>query len=286
MIESREISKKKSLLKAIAALGFCFVAPFSAFAETANQSSNSLSHQVNDAKVKKSIVIGNDGVGRVNNAIEANLTPVDFPDSSFENEPNIEIGSLAPQGTRTYSRDEIYQLIATESRKIGVDPQFTYIIAEIESGFRQFVVSEKGAVGVMQLMPATAAELGVVNSYDAAQNIRGGVSYLKKLLAEFGNPLMAAAAYHSGPQAARDANGIPKGPRTAKYMVRILNDYYRIADSNFKPSSTTNVKSVSSVKKRPLKRQTTKAATSRVSAKPVQDGNPESWDAGFVLHLE
>lgn len=292
MYESRQISKKKIQAKRLVALAFCAVAPFSASAQTAIQPSKALPKNATVAKIQPTFVIRQDGIARNRNDLEASLEDVDFPDSNINpkrfGDPVITVPKISgvPDGTRTYSQEEIYGLIATESQKIGVDPQFTYIIADIESRFRQFAVSETGAIGVMQLMPGTAADLGIVNSYDAAQNIRGGVSYLKQLLNEFGNPIMAAAAYHSGPQAARDANGIPKGPRTAKYIVRILNDYYGIANSNFNPSSAGSVKTAKSVKNRPAKRQAAAAVKPRASAKPVQEGKPEAWDAGFVLHLE
>lgn len=286
MLESSEISKKKNRAKAIVALAFCLAPPFSAEAQTSNQLSKSDLKQVNDAQLAATIVINESGATGEKGVEQLLKETVEFPDNSFSNTNSNSTNPLVPEGTRSYSKDEIYRLIATESEKIGVDPQFVYIIADIESGFDQYAISEVGAVGVMQLMPATAAELGVINSYDAAQNIRGGISYLNQLLHEFGNPLMAAAAYHSGPQTVRDANGIPKGTRTAKYMVRILNDYYRIAESNFNPSSTSSVKSVSSIKARPVKRKKTVTPKPRVSAETVQEGNPNSWDAGFVLHLE
>ena len=287
MLESRENSKKKNRANVLFAFGFCFFAPLPAVAQTSTSPSNVEIQQVKTANIQKSIVIGTGGIGQKRSIVQGTESLVDFPDASVNPATSNPNGSAAPHNTRTYSQEEIYGLIATESQKIGVDPQFSYIIADIESGFRQFIVSEKGAVGVMQLMPETAAELGVVNSYDAAQNIHGGISYLKKLLHEFGNPLMAAAAYHSGPQAVRNANGIPKGTRTAKYMVRILNDYYRISESNFSPSTDAPANTMSFVKPRPVIRKKARASKSRASAEPpVQEGSPASWDAGFVLHLE
>lgn len=286
-----EASKKlwrMTPLKRLVVLAFCSIMPFSSFAQTSNQLNAVLTQETGLAKVKPPIFVNRNRSARKNSDQIVSLETVEFPDRKIdpvrfgavnEASPNI---AIVPDETRTYKLEEIYGLIATESLKIGVDPQFTHIIADIESSFNQFFVSEKGAVGVMQLMPETATELGVVNSYDAAQNIRGGVSYLKQLLSEFGNPLMAAAAYHSGPQSVRDANGIPQGSRTAKYMVRILNDYYGIANSNFNPSSADSVETVQSTKDRPAPL----AANSGENNKPLQEGNPEHWDAGFVLHLE
>ncbi|MEY9785379.1 lytic transglycosylase domain-containing protein [Sinorhizobium fredii] len=131
-----------------------------------------------------------------------------------------------------FSTAQIEKMIAEVAIKEGVDPKFALVIAKVESRFNQFAQSEDGAMGVMQLMPETAADLGVENPWDAAQNIQGGIKYLKALTAEFQHPLLVAAAYHSGPQAVHDAQGIPRGPRTAGYMVALLNGFYDIYGSS------------------------------------------------------
>lgn len=104
----------------------------------------------------------------------------------------------------------------------GVDPSLALAVAKNESAFNQAAVSGAGAIGVMQLMPATAADLGV-NPYDAAQNIDGGVRYLSQMLARFGDPATAVAAYNMGPGAV--GSGMDWYAETKTYVSRVMADY-------------------------------------------------------------
>lgn len=93
----------------------------------------------------------------------------------------------------------IAQMIIAEAQRQGIDPALALEVAQVESGLNPSAVSPKGAVGVFQLMPGTAGDLGVANSFDAQQNIRGGIAYLRQLLGQFGDPSAALAAYNWGP---------------------------------------------------------------------------------------
>lgn len=99
--------------------------------------------------------------------------------------------------------------IIAEAQRQGIDPSLALEVAYVESSFNQNAVSSAGAIGVFQLMPETAAGLGV-NPYDLNQNIQGGITYLRQLLAQFGDPTAALAAYNWGPgnvQNAKNTNG-------------------------------------------------------------------------------
>lgn len=110
---------------------------------------------------------------------------------------------------------------ATE--QYGVDPALVRAIIHAESAFRPTVKSHKGAVGLMQLMPATAAELGVTDRTDPEQNIHGGVKYLAQLLNQFkGNIELATAAYNAGPGAVSRYGGIPPYAETQAYVERVV----------------------------------------------------------------
>ena len=117
-------------------------------------------------------------------------------------------------------------MIAAAARKYNVDPRLAAAIAQTESGCNQEAVSPAGAVGVMQLMPETAAGLGV-NPYDKQQNIDGGVKYIRQMMDTFGGDVQKAiAAYNAGPQAVKDYNGVPPYRETQNYVNKVL-DIYR-----------------------------------------------------------
>jgi hypothetical protein len=119
--------------------------------------------------------------------------------------------------------DQIASLVNAAARRHGVAPEFATAIVWAESRFDRIRNSPKGARGPMQLMPDTAGDLGVTDVCDPESNIDGGVRYLRTLLDEFQNPLLAAAAYNAGPQAVRDHDGIPPYTETISYLAEILN---------------------------------------------------------------
>lgn len=116
-------------------------------------------------------------------------------------------------------------VIGEAAQKYNVDPRLISAVAEAESSFTQNAVSSAGAVGIMQLMPETAASLGI-NPYDAAENIDGGTHYLRQMLDTFGGDVKkAVAAYNAGPQAVKDYNGVPPYRETQGYVDKVLNLY-------------------------------------------------------------
>ena len=106
--------------------------------------------------------------------------------------------------------------------RYGVDPALALAVAQQESGFRQSAVSPAGAVGVMQLMPKTAAWLNV-DPYNEAQNIDGGVRYLSMQLKTFGgDETLALAAYNAGPGAVQQYGGVPPYAETQNFVQSVL----------------------------------------------------------------
>ncbi|OIR16361.1 membrane-bound lytic murein transglycosylase C precursor [mine drainage metagenome] len=119
------------------------------------------------------------------------------------------------------------QLIKGIARKYGVDSALLHAVITVESKYNPRAVSNKGAVGLMQLMPKIARQYGIDNLYDPAQNVQGGAQYLRDLLNKFnGDVSLALAAYNAGEIAvARNGNRIPPYRETRDYVPRVLHFY-------------------------------------------------------------
>jgi soluble lytic murein transglycosylase-like protein len=112
--------------------------------------------------------------------------------------------------------------IRSASLEFGVDEALVRAIIHAESAFNPRAMSLKGAQGLMQLMPATANDMGVMDAFDPVQNIRGGARYLALLIKNFnGDPRLVAAAYNAGPAAVQHYNGVPPYAETQVYVVRV-----------------------------------------------------------------
>jgi soluble lytic murein transglycosylase-like protein len=121
---------------------------------------------------------------------------------------------------------ELTDAIRDASRQHGVDPRLVAAVARRESAWRANVVSNKGAIGIMQLMPETARFLGVTDAFDARQNIFGGTRYLRTLLDSFNGDLdLTLAAYNAGPGAVQKYRGIPPYRETRAYVAAVRATY-------------------------------------------------------------
>jgi soluble lytic murein transglycosylase-like protein len=130
---------------------------------------------------------------------------------------------------RATQYDSIIEKIAVTA---AVEPNLLRAVIVVESGFNSRAVSKRGAVGLMQLMPATATRFGVSNRYDPLQNIRGGAAYLKFLMDRFGHDVrLALAAYNAGEEAVvRNGGQIPPFSETMAYVPRVLKVYRMLAE--------------------------------------------------------
>ena len=160
---------------------------------------------------------------------EAGLPPAD--PSSPSTKP-VALPRLPPNGTTApleirapaqKPTDPFISLIDKYARQNNLDPKLVRRLIEVESNFDPACISSKGAMGLMQLMPNTAQDLGVENPFDPEQNISGGTRYLAQMLErEKGNMARALAAYNAGPTTVSDYDGIPPYPETRNYIKKIL----------------------------------------------------------------
>ncbi len=152
-------------------------------------------------------------------------------DSNFSKELKKEIQDIKqPEIPKEIKPEKISQLsklktidemIEVESKKNGLDENLVRAVIKAESNFNPKATSPKGAKGLMQLMPATAELLGVENSYDPHQNIKGGAKYLKDMLKTFKKKDLAIAAYNAGPGAVKKFKGIPPYQETKDYVKKV-----------------------------------------------------------------
>lgn len=147
---------------------------------------------------------------------------------------------VTPRATHSYStpaemsaleranREKIEDMIREVSSRYRVDPALVRAVIETESNWNSSAVSRKGALGLMQLVPGTAHQLGVNNAFDPQQNLDGGVRYLHSLLERYNGDLdRALAAYNAGPHAVDRAGGIPQYRETRDYVQKVTDSYFR-----------------------------------------------------------
>jgi soluble lytic murein transglycosylase-like protein len=130
------------------------------------------------------------------------------------------------------SRVQILALVVGGARRHDVDPKLVHAVIRQESGYDPFAVSSKGAMGLMQLMPATADRFGVQNIFDPAENVRGGVLYLRHLLDRYnGDSALSLAAYNAGEGAVDRYGDIPPYRETVDYVSKVRRMYGSAVDS-------------------------------------------------------
>lgn len=183
--------------------------------------------------------------------------------------------------------DAAQALVARVATEENFFPDFVLSVAKVESRYVSTAFSDKGAYGLMQLMPETARRYAV-DLCDPEANVRGGIRLLRALHARYRNPLFILAAYNAGEDVVRRTRGVPPFPETVRFVADILNDYYvwpDIAGSAKAPAilaaATPGIVELDT------------AGTPQTTAVAVPDRtNPKSvsaaprWDGGFVMHVE
>jgi len=132
-------------------------------------------------------------------------------------------GPIAIEPGGVFDRQALRGLAARIARKHAVDEALVLAVIEVESRYDAFAVSPRGAMGLMQLMPQTAARFAVRNTFNPAENVDGGVRYLKELLERYsGQVRLALAAYNAGEKAVDQFKGIPPFRETQQYVGRVI----------------------------------------------------------------
>jgi soluble lytic murein transglycosylase-like protein len=132
--------------------------------------------------------------------------------------------TLAPATTALKLPD----VVGSASHRYHLDPDLVNSVIRAESGFNPKAVSRKGAMGLMQLEPRTAAQLGVADPFDPATNVDGGTRYLRELLVRYNFDLIKAlAAYNAGPQRVEQYHGVPPYYETQAYVAKVVRDFNR-----------------------------------------------------------
>lgn len=158
---------------------------------------------------------------RVDSLMEIYKASGQMPISQPTSLPKNEIYSSNP-GTWDH-------IIHEASQSVGVDKNLIHAIIQAESAYKPNAISRVGAEGLMQLMPATARQVGVTDSFDPRQNIFGGAAVIKEMLERYdGNLINALAAYNAGPEAVDRSGGIPPYKETQEYVPKVLNYYYNL----------------------------------------------------------
>lgn len=145
--------------------------------------------------------------------------------------------TAAPIGKQTLAADpanvspdrqSLNLMVAGAGHRHQIDPDFINSVIRAESGFNSRAVSKKGAQGLMQLMPQTASQLGVANSFDPNSNVEGGTKYLRALLEKYNYDVpKALAAYNAGARRVDQYRGVPPYNETRAYVASIIRDYNR-----------------------------------------------------------
>lgn len=125
----------------------------------------------------------------------------------------------------TTDRQEIIALVRKYSQRYSLDPKLVQAVLAVESNYDPHAVSEKGAEGLMQIMPETQKDLGLYTPYDPEANIEAGVRYLKKMIDTQPSLELALAAYNAGPARVRQYQGVPPFPETRRYIKKVLRLY-------------------------------------------------------------
>jgi soluble lytic murein transglycosylase-like protein len=166
---------------------------------------------------------------------------------------------------------DLDQLVREASSRNRLDPDFVSSVIMAESHFKTHAVSKKGALGLMQLMPATAAQLGVADPFDPKANVEAGTAHLSALLDRYNNdPIKALAAYNAGAHRVKQYNGVPPYRETRAYISKIVRDFNAKKRAQMKATAATSASTpAKAAGPKPVKKARPQQASVPKSASPA-----------------
>ena len=166
---------------------------------------------------------------------------------------------------------DLDQVVREASNKNRLDPDFVSSVIMAESNFKTHAVSKKGALGLMQLMPSTAAQFGVADPFDPKANVEAGAAHLSALLDRYNNdPIKALAAYNAGAHRVKQYNGVPPYRETRAYINKIVRDFNAKKRAQMKVAGVVNVSNpAKAAGPKPVKKPKPQQASVAKSASPA-----------------
>lgn len=165
---------------------------------------------------------------------------------------------------------DLDQVVREASSKNRLDPDFVSSVIRAESNFKTHAVSKKGAQGLMQLMPATAAQLGVSDAFDPKANVEAGTAHLSALLDLYkDDPIKALAAYNAGAHRVKQYNGVPPYRETRDYINKIVRDFNAKKRAQMKAAAANASTATKAASPKPVKKAKPQQASVAKSANPA-----------------
>jgi soluble lytic murein transglycosylase-like protein len=166
---------------------------------------------------------------------------------------------------------DLDQVVREASSRNRLDPDFVSSVIMAESNFKTHAISKKGALGLMQLMPATASQLGVADPFDPRANVEAGTAHLSALLDRYHNdPIKALAAYNAGAHRVKQYNGVPPYRETRAYITKIVRDFNAKKRAQMKAAAATNASTPAKTSgPKPVKKPRPQQASVPKSASPA-----------------
>jgi soluble lytic murein transglycosylase-like protein len=183
----------------------------------------------------------------------------------------VAINKVTAPATTAVTAIDLDQVVREASNKNRLDPDFVSSVIMAESNFKTHAVSKKGAQGLMQLMPATAAQLGVADPFDPRANVEAGAAHLSALLDRYNNdPIKALAAYNAGAHRVKQYNGVPPYRETRAYINKIVRDFNAKKRAQMKAAGVVNAStSTKAAGPKPVKKSRPQQASVAKSINPA-----------------